>query len=368
MSMRMINVPLIPDTLAVRGVIYNESRGGYINNIPGTFTRRANRPRHRTTHYSSGVRAAEQRRDQQQQSVAASDQSGHLQGHRACGLCTRSTTTGTRCSRSRTRTWTRTACSAEEPSQLRLACRCPTCRCSCTTLRTTRTDSRTRPDHQRPHRRRSRPSTRAATSSATSTRCRTTRTTRAAPTPTTTSASPGTLAQRPRLRPRTAISPSATWHDIERNSHQSHELRLSTPDDWRVRGTRRPVLGRLHYSNRPTGSTRLRLITSADCTAAGYFTRTARCCSPATTREACQHCRRGVRNGPATSNNPDVRNINDTFFDDITRGYKQKAAFGSVDFDIIPKKLTLTVGTRYYRIENSERGSRRRKLRLQDFG
>ncbi|MGH8338430.1 MAG: TonB-dependent receptor plug domain-containing protein, partial [Gammaproteobacteria bacterium] len=35
----MINLPLIPDTLAVRAVIYNDSRGGYINNIPATFSR-----------------------------------------------------------------------------------------------------------------------------------------------------------------------------------------------------------------------------------------------------------------------------------------------------------------------------------------
>src|SRR6202790_4094167 len=35
----MINLPLIPDTLAVRGVIYNETRGGYINNLPSTFSR-----------------------------------------------------------------------------------------------------------------------------------------------------------------------------------------------------------------------------------------------------------------------------------------------------------------------------------------
>src|SRR5229473_2960090 len=34
-----LNLPLIPDTLAIRGVIYNDSRGGYINNVPATFTR-----------------------------------------------------------------------------------------------------------------------------------------------------------------------------------------------------------------------------------------------------------------------------------------------------------------------------------------
>src|SRR5579862_4896452 len=35
----VLNLPLITDTLAVRGVIYDERRGGYINNVPGTFTR-----------------------------------------------------------------------------------------------------------------------------------------------------------------------------------------------------------------------------------------------------------------------------------------------------------------------------------------
>src|SRR5580658_6597044 len=34
-----INIPLIPDTLAVRAVIYDDTRGGYIHNIPGTFAR-----------------------------------------------------------------------------------------------------------------------------------------------------------------------------------------------------------------------------------------------------------------------------------------------------------------------------------------
>ena len=35
----MINVPIIPGTLAVRAVIYDDSRGGYIHNVPATFTR-----------------------------------------------------------------------------------------------------------------------------------------------------------------------------------------------------------------------------------------------------------------------------------------------------------------------------------------
>ena len=36
----VINLPLIADTLAVRAVIYNDRRGGYIDNVAGTFTRK----------------------------------------------------------------------------------------------------------------------------------------------------------------------------------------------------------------------------------------------------------------------------------------------------------------------------------------
>jgi len=33
----------------------------------------------------------------------------------------------------------------------------------------------------------------------------------------------------------TCYSPSTTWSETLRNTHQSHEIRLSTPDDWRLR-------------------------------------------------------------------------------------------------------------------------------------
>ncbi|HEY1314291.1 MAG TPA: TonB-dependent receptor, partial [Steroidobacteraceae bacterium] len=35
----VINLPLIADTLAVRAVVYTDSEGGYINNVPATFSR-----------------------------------------------------------------------------------------------------------------------------------------------------------------------------------------------------------------------------------------------------------------------------------------------------------------------------------------
>jgi iron complex outermembrane receptor protein len=35
-----INLPLIEDKLAVRGVFYDDMRGGYIRNVPGTFSQK----------------------------------------------------------------------------------------------------------------------------------------------------------------------------------------------------------------------------------------------------------------------------------------------------------------------------------------
>jgi iron complex outermembrane receptor protein len=58
-----------------------------------------------------------------------------------------------------------------------------------------------------------------------------------------------------------------------------------------------------------------------------------------------------------TSINPNVRPPGDAFFNDITRGYRQQAAYASVDFDLIPKTLTLTAGTRYARTSTWEVGS-----------
>jgi iron complex outermembrane receptor protein len=34
-----LNLPIIPDTFALRAVVYDDRRGGYINNVPSTFTR-----------------------------------------------------------------------------------------------------------------------------------------------------------------------------------------------------------------------------------------------------------------------------------------------------------------------------------------
>jgi iron complex outermembrane receptor protein len=50
----VLNLPIIADTLAVRGVIYDERRGGYIDNTPATFARAATDASIRYANYPAG--------------------------------------------------------------------------------------------------------------------------------------------------------------------------------------------------------------------------------------------------------------------------------------------------------------------------
>ena len=171
------------------------------------------------------------------------------------------------------------------------------------------------------------------------------------------------------------FTPSATWHDQERNTHLTHELRLSTPDDQRLRG-----IGGLFYEDYKiqeqvdwhykSAVDYFRVIAPP----LGFFERNGSPLqqvgdpSPGRPWNYRDFTSTGAGQinfdhsityvpSPATANNPSYRDPSIAFFDDITRGYKQKAAFASVDFDILPDKLTLTAGTRYYRIESTELGS-----------
>src|SRR5258708_9585309 len=49
----LLNVPLIPHHLAVRAVIYTDHRGGYIDNVPSTFT--LDHPHHGTFRFRAGA-------------------------------------------------------------------------------------------------------------------------------------------------------------------------------------------------------------------------------------------------------------------------------------------------------------------------
>jgi outer membrane receptor protein involved in Fe transport len=128
--------------------------------------------------------------------------------------------------------------------------------------------------------------------------------------------------------PAGCYSPSTTWRVHEKDTHLSQEGRVSTPDDWRLR-----AIGGIFWE-------RFEIDENDDWeykTAPGFTDV-------------------GTIAGTKV-NNPGIRDNNDGFFNDVTRSYTQKAAFASVDYDIIPKVLTATFGGRYYRFDNTEDGN-----------
>ena len=92
-----INLPVIADTLAVRAVVYNDSRGGYINNIPGTFAPAADGPGGRTN-YFGGVVPPNTGPINNTANRPAQFQPRRRTRAFAQPRSSRSTTTGTRCS------------------------------------------------------------------------------------------------------------------------------------------------------------------------------------------------------------------------------------------------------------------------------
>ncbi len=154
----------------------------------------------------------------------------------------------------------------------------------------------------------------------------------------------GTFVVDPSLKS-TCFSPSATWHSVERNEHQQHEIRLSTPDDWRLR-----AIGGVYYEdNKLYDQTAWMYKTIPPCTTNA---------TPGTPGNGNTGCLSNVGTFPGTTvQNPGVQSDNTSFYQDQVRETKQTAFFTSLDFDLIPKVLTLTAGTRYFRFQNSMAGS-----------
>ena len=141
----------------------------------------------------------------------------------------------------------------------------------------------------------------------------------------------------------TCFSPSATWHSTERNTHQQHELRVSTPDDWRLRA----IGGAFWENNTVYDQTAWMYKSVPPCTSNGAVD------TPGNTG-----CLTNVGTFPGTTvQNPGVQGNNTSFYQDQLRQTKQLAFFASVDFDLIPKVLTATVGTRHFLFENLSAGS-----------
>ena len=140
-------------------------------------------------------------------------------------------------------------------------------------------------------------------------------------------------------------SPVTSWHDVVRNTHMSHEIRISTPDNWRLR-----AIGGVFYE-------RFRIFDTMD-----FNYKTVPAC-----REGNNLANALAGGAPcfgndepfpgSTTNEPGPRPDNTGFGEEVQRGYDQTALFGSVDYDIIPEVLTVTAGTRYYDYTENETGS-----------
>ena len=144
--------------------------------------------------------------------------------------------------------------------------------------------------------------------------------------------------------PPTCFSPVGYWQDTVKNTHFTSELRLSTPDDWRLRG----IVG-AYYEDFKIYDVQ------------NFNYKTTPACTPANLNLALaggQPCLADVTTAPgSTANNPGVRSDSTAFGEDTQRGYDQTAFFASFDFDIIPNVLTVTAGTRYFQYNEFEVGS-----------
>jgi outer membrane receptor protein involved in Fe transport len=119
----------------------------------------------------------------------------------------------------------------------------------------------------------------------------------------------------------TCATPRNSFQGDNRNTRISHEFRVSTPADKRIR-----AIGGVYYD-------RAKILDIGEFNYEGSI------------------AQGFVPNAPistATSINPNKRNPGVTFFNDITRTDRQIALFGEVAFDIVPDKLTITGGLRYY--------------------
>jgi len=145
----------------------------------------------------------------------------------------------------------------------------------------------------------------------------------------------------------TCYSPATTWNEVLRNTHQSHEIRLSTPEDLRVRA----IAGAFWEDLRIYDQLNWNYKTLPPC----VETQTG---APSTSVGCLTNVGPNPVPSPSSLNNPDaIRGDHVGFFNDVKRGYTQRAFFASLDFDIIPKVLTITAGTRYYHFDNEEKGA-----------
>jgi outer membrane receptor protein involved in Fe transport len=139
-------------------------------------------------------------------------------------------------------------------------------------------------------------------------------------------------------------SPLGVWQDTVRSTHFSNEFRVTTPGEWRLRAVAGAYWEQFRIYD-----------------VMNFKYKTIRSCTPTNLADALsggQPCVANVRTAPgSTANDPGIRDDSTGFGEDTQRGYNQTALFGSVDFDLIPNVLTISGGTRWYRYSEFEVGS-----------
>ena len=134
----------------------------------------------------------------------------------------------------------------------------------------------------------------------------------------------------------TCYTPNKSYQVFNRTKRWTHEARVTTPAGERLRGT----LGVFYDVNKLKDNTDWSYLQPG----AGFIH--ARAANPGSTATAL-----------TDPNNPGVRPVQVGFFNDVKRRDRQFAIYGEASFDIVPDRLTLTGGFRYFNEKASINGS-----------
>ena len=129
---------------------------------------------------------------------------------------------------------------------------------------------------------------------------------------------------------KTCYTPNKSYKVKNENTRSTHEFRVTTPADKRLRAT-----GGLFYDEN----------TLYDNTDWFY------------SQQAAGFIYTRAPDPSVNAHDPSVKGVNVGFFNDVTRKDRQMAVYGEASYDIIPDKLTITGGARYYDEQASMTGS-----------
>ncbi len=146
-------------------------------------------------------------------------------------------------------------------------------------------------------------------------------------------------------KPTTCYAPVGSWRDQVENDHQSHEFRVQSSDDNRLRALVGAYWERFNIDD----NMNFNYMPIPQCTPTNL----------AISLGGGPDCVEAVGPVPGYySSDPSLREgTNTAFGENDRRGYTQLAFFGSFDFDLIPKVLTATYGIRHFNYDEYEQGS-----------